>query len=116
MPAEDTAAESGPAPWTSGPSSLEELLDQFLVENKFPGKLPGKIDEKEWLIAHGKSTFMKADRAAKLIRENTAGGQLTCLCFDSDPSLIASVVGSTVAQSLLVTTCGRLSNLVCYQI
>lgn len=41
MPAEDTAAESGPAPWTSGPSSLEELLDQFLVENKFPGKLPG---------------------------------------------------------------------------
>ena len=75
-----------------------------------------EIDEKEWLIAHGKSTFMKADRAAKLIRENTAGGQLTCLCFDSDPSLIASVVGSTVAQSLLVTTCGCLSNLVCYQI
>ena len=33
-----------------------------------------ELNDKEWQLAHGKSTFMKPERVAKLVRENTGGG------------------------------------------
>ena len=33
--------EESPAPWTCEPTAIESLLDQYHIENKVPGRIPG---------------------------------------------------------------------------
>ena len=39
------------------------------------------LSEKEFRIAHGKSSFMKPERVAKISRENTGLGRLKFQCW-----------------------------------
>ncbi|CAK9001480.1 Uncharacterized protein SCF082_LOCUS6940 [Durusdinium trenchii] len=68
VPAE---VEEDPVPpaFTSEPSTLDQLQEAYLVAHQ-----DVDISHEEFQLAHGKSTWLKAERVQKMIRENSGGG------------------------------------------